>query len=78
VRYNHYKDKFPTENNILKYGFIEDKYSFASVFKGNFIPKLQIYRNYGKYIEPLTSGKALDFTWEVEEGKEYEITIAED
>jgi len=59
VRYNHYKDKFPVENNVLKYQVIEDKYSFSSVFKGNFQPRLQIYRNYGKYIDPLTDGAAL-------------------
>jgi len=57
---------------------IEDKYGFGLVFKGNFQPRLTIYRNYGKYIEPLSSGKAVDFTWEIEEGKEYEITIQED
>jgi hypothetical protein len=51
VRYNHYKDPFPTINGVLSYRSIEEKYGFADVFHGDFVPVLRIFKTYEE-IEP--------------------------
>lgn len=65
VRYNHYKESFPTINGILSFLPIEEKYSFSSVFRGNYKPVLKPFRMNDE-ISPETTGKAVDFSWKVE------------
>ena len=43
LRYNHYKEKFPTKNGILSFAPVEEKYCFGLVYKGNYLPVLKIY-----------------------------------
>jgi hypothetical protein len=42
VRFNHYKDSFPTLDGALKAADIAERYSFSFAYKGNY--KLHLYR----------------------------------
>lgn len=46
IRYNHYKEKFPTKNGILSFVPIEDKYSFGDLFKGNYQPVIKVFKTH--------------------------------
>lgn len=77
ARYNHYKDKFPCTNGVLRFALPNEKYCFGLVFKGNYQPVLRNFKS-RDILEPLTTGKADEFSWQVAENEVYEIQIQED
>lgn len=77
AKYNHYKDKFECKNGVLNFALPNQKYCFGLVFKGNYQPVLRHFKT-RDILEPLTTGKAEQFSWKVTEGEIYEIQIQED
>jgi|JI10StandDraft_1071094.scaffolds.fasta_scaffold1344945_1 hypothetical protein len=66
VRYNHYKEKFPTRNGILSFVPIEDKYSFGDLFRGRFQPVLKNFKTL-EVVDPVSTGTAVEFSWLIDE-----------
>ena len=81
VRYNHYREFFPTLNGVLQAADIAEKYSFDFAFKGNY--KLHLFEFPGDGIiynsdYPVAEDQAQKIFLNCTEGVVYRVTVEPD